>query len=278
MTTDCHVQIKKHIREQEEDIDHQFDVWHFSKSIKTKLLNSSKKKTCKELKPWIKSICNHFWWACAICENDEALLKEKWMSIIFHIQNKHTWTGNTLYHQCSHGELSREDSFSKDWISPKSQAFQALQPIVFDKTILKDMAHLTKFSYTGVLEVYHSVLNKWAPKSTHFSYKGMVARCKLAAIDFNQGQKLEQAKTMRGNKRFNVCFSKVTKSWAAKPIKEQKSMAMFFELVDQTIKAVIEKTTFEEKENIKISKNIAPIPKPDKKDVVRNQRSRFSVK
>ena len=83
---------------------------------------------------------------------------------------------------------------------------------------------------------------------------------------------------MNGNKRFNVCFSKVTKSWAAKPIKELKSMAMFSELVDQTIKAVIEKTTFEEKENIKISKNIAPIPKPDKKDVVRNQRSRFSVK
>ena len=127
------------------------------------------------------------------------------------------------------------------------------------------MAHLTKFSHTGVLEVYHSVLNKWAPQSTHFSYKRMIARCKLAAIGFNQGQKLGQAKTMSGNKRFNVCFSKVTKSWAVKPVKEQKSMAMFSELVDQTVKAVIEKTTLEEKENIKIPKNITPIPKPDKK-------------
>ena len=54
-------------------------------------------------------------------------------------------------------------------------------------------------------------------------------------------------------------------------------MAMFFELVDQTVKAVIEKSTFKEKENIKIPKNIAPIPKPDKTDVVRNQRSRFYV-
>ena len=121
-------------------------------------------------------------------------------------------------------------------------------------------------------------MNKSAPKGTHFSYKGIVARCKLAAIDFNQGQKLELAKTMSGNKRFNVCFSKVTKSLAAKPIKEQKSIAMFFELVDQTVKAVIQKTTFKEKENIKIPKNIASIPKPDKKDVVRNQRLRFSAK
>ena len=91
------------------------------------------------------------------------------------------------------------------------------------------MAHLTKFSHTGVLEAYHFVLNKWALKSTHFSYKGMVAQWKLAVINFNQGQKLDQAKTMSGNKRFNVCFSKVTKSLkksqkckslAAKPIKE----------------------------------------------------------
>ena len=53
---------------------------------------------------------------------------------------------------------------------------------------------------------------------------------------------------------------------------------MFSELVDQTVKAKMEKTTFEEKENIKFPKNIAAIPKPDKKDFVRNQRSRFIVK
>ena len=31
LTTDRHVQIKKYMREQEEDIDHKFDVCHFSK-------------------------------------------------------------------------------------------------------------------------------------------------------------------------------------------------------------------------------------------------------
>ena len=77
----------------------------------------------------------------------------------------------------------------------------------------------------------------------------------------------------------DVCFSKVTKSWAAKPIKEQKIMAMFSELVDQTVKAVIEKTTFEEKENNKFPKILHQSLNPIKKILLdRNQRSRFSVK
>lgn len=50
LTTDRHLQIKKYLTEQEEDIDHQFDVWHFSKSIKTKPLNVSKKKACEDLR------------------------------------------------------------------------------------------------------------------------------------------------------------------------------------------------------------------------------------
>ena len=33
ITTDRHIQIKKYMRE-EEDVDHQFDVWHFRKNVK----------------------------------------------------------------------------------------------------------------------------------------------------------------------------------------------------------------------------------------------------
>ena len=126
------------------------------------------------------------------------------------MQNKYQWTGHSVYHECSHADLSAEVVRSKAWLSPQSDSFIALQAIVLDKTILKDLVHLTKFSHTGILEVYHFVLNKWASKSTHFSYKGTVARCKLAAMDFNQGQDLQQAKTKLGNERYNVCFSKVT--------------------------------------------------------------------
>ena len=53
LITHRYLQIKKHLREQGQRINHQFDVWHFSKSIQTKLLKVSKKKACEELRPWI---------------------------------------------------------------------------------------------------------------------------------------------------------------------------------------------------------------------------------
>ena len=277
LTTDRHVQIKKYMREQEKEIDHQFDVWHFSKSIKIKLLHASKRKRCEQLKPWIKSICNHLWWACATCNQDQDLLKEKWTSIVFHIQNKHQWTGNFLYHECSHEMLSKEVERKKAWLSPTSEAFQSLQAIVFDKTILRDMGHLTKFSHTGVLEVYHSLLNKWAPKSTHFSYQGMVARAQLAAIDFNLGSYLEHAKTKDGEDRYNVTFSKMTGNWSAKPIKEKKCSGIFMELIDRTVYAVVNGEHVPCPEIPDLPKNIAVIPKPEKKEVIKNQKSRFTV-
>jgi len=259
LTTDRHVQIKKYMREKEEGIDHQFDVWHFSKSIKTKLLNVSKKKSCEELRQWIKSICNHLWLFIVL---DKTILKD-----LVHF----------VYLECSHADLSPEAERTKAWLSPQSDSFLALQAIVLDKTILKDLVHLTKFSHTGILEVYHSVINKWAPKSTHFSYKGMVARCKLAAMDFNQGQGLQQAKTMQGDERYNVCFSKITKTWSAKPIKETKSLALFSNFVDQTVDAVLEGKKFKDLPTSNLPRNIAPIEKPDKLVVLRNQKSRFDV-
>ena len=127
------------------------------------------------------------------------LLKEKWISLLFHIKNKHYWTEHALYHQCCHADLSTEEKCRKTWFSPESESFLALQRIVLEKTILKDMVQLTKFSHTGILEVYHSVLNKWASKSTHFSNKGMVAPCNLGTIDFNQGETFELAKTKSGD-------------------------------------------------------------------------------
>ena len=73
------------------------------------------------------------------------------------------------------------------------------------------MFQLTKFSHTRILQVYHSVLNKWASKSTHFSYIGMVTQCKLASIDLNQVETLEQAKMKNGDEWYDVFFQRLPK-------------------------------------------------------------------
>lgn len=277
ITTDRHVQIKKYMREQKPEISHQFDVWHVCKNIKSKLVACTRKKANQSLSKWIKSICNHFWWACATSQGDEVLLREKWMSILFHIQNKHQWTGYSKFQRCEHPPLENTDERKKKWIKPTSDAFKALQEIVLSKSLLADMKHMTQFSHTGTLEVYHALYNKWLPKSLHFSYQGMLTRSQLAALDFNSGSMLKQAETNTGEKRYNVCFSKITKTWSAKPVKENKTRKHLHEMIDRTITVanhdlVLEKLHIPEN----MPSNIAPIPKPTKADVVNNQKSRFT--
>ena len=277
LTTDRHMQIKKYLREEEEDIDHQFDVWHFCKNIRKKLLAAAKKKSCNDLNKWIKSICNHFWWASATCENDEQLLKEKWTSIIFHVQNIHEWSSNEIFKCCAHIPYSNEQQRNKEWLKPTSESFKVLQDIIFNKATLTDLKHVTKFSHTGALEVYHSLYNKWMPKSHHFSFSGMLARSQLAAIDFNLSCDLPQAKTMDGEDRYNVSFSKFTNKWTSKPIKEKKSRNKFHGMVSRTLEIISQRETLPTPNIPDLPQNIAPIVKPSKDEVVKSQNSRFEM-
>ena len=120
-----------------------------------------------------------------LCAGDEELLREKWTSVLFHVQNKHRWTGYKKFTKCEHSRLTKEQQKAKEWLSPRSEVYQALQKIVLDKDELKDLSYLTKFSHTGVLEIYHALYKKWAPKRQHFSYLGMITRSHLTIIDFS---------------------------------------------------------------------------------------------
>ena len=277
IATDRHMQIRKYMREEQPNIQHQFDVWHFCKNIKTKLLAASKKKSCAPLLKWMKSICNHFWWACATCERDEVILREKWTSVLFHIQNKHEWTGCSKFQACVHPAISKQEAKSKEWIKPESDAFKALQTVVLNKSLLSDLKYLTEFSHTGNLEVYHSLYNKWIPKSQHFSHLGMITRSQLAVLDFNQGSNLQHAKTKNGEKRYNVSFSKITKTWSAKPIKEAKQKEYLKDMINRTLEVVSENLTLplpDLPQNL--PSNIANEPKPNKSEVINRQISRFT--
>ena len=174
-------------------------------------------------------------WACATNEGDVEFLQEKFINILFHIQDKHEWAGHNKFTKRAHQKLTKKHMKVKEWISLKSDAFEALQAIILCKNLSKDSARLIQFFHTVVLEVYHALYNKWAPKQQHFSCVRMLTRSQLVVMDFNENIFWEQASTGQGGKRFNVTFSKVTKQWSAKPIKDKRDPWYLHQMVKETM-------------------------------------------
>ncbi|CAH1248558.1 Hypp8243 [Branchiostoma lanceolatum] len=54
-------------------INHQFDLFHVSKSIKKKLGLRAKKRCKKDISPWINCISNHLWWSSRTCGGDDVV-------------------------------------------------------------------------------------------------------------------------------------------------------------------------------------------------------------
>ena len=171
--TDRSPQVKALMKKAYANINHQFDIWHFVKIVSKKIRKASKKKGCQILLEWLPAISNHLWWSASSCNGDVVLLREKWTSILYHIVNRHMWGGATKFTQCAHRPLSRTEQRKKKWLEAGSTAFAALEAIIEDKTLLKDMAHITGFHHTGNVEVYHSVMTKYCPKREHFDFDAM---------------------------------------------------------------------------------------------------------
>lgn len=96
-----------------------------------------------------------------------------------------------------------------------------MKEILENKSLLKDVPKLSPCHQTYGLEVFHSVVNHFAPKSTHFFYAGMLARLSIAALHYNENCKRNQATRSDGQKRFGVHYPKPKKGTAAvvKPVK-----------------------------------------------------------
>ena len=272
ITTDRHVQIRAYLAKSRTDIIHQFDIWHVARSIKKKLSKKAKTKSCEELGPWIKSIINHFWWSCKGCNNDYNLLKEKWTSVLFHVRNVHRWHNYELFKMCEHGPLSKSDSKDINWLQEGTPSFHAVEQVVLDKTLIKDLRHLTEYHHTGNLEVYHSLLNKYCPKRQHFYFASMNARHQLAIMDHNSGTDRPQSVNKSGKPVFKYQFSKITKQWVEKPVKVQKKRFYLGEMMERVQEIKLNDLDLPAASLPKTPKNIAPVPRPDISDMKRSSR------
>ncbi|KAJ8048791.1 THAP domain-containing protein 1 [Holothuria leucospilota] len=239
VATDRHVSIRKLLKDDYSDIDHQFDVWHLTKSIAKKLTNKARQKGCEELGPRIPAVKNHLWWSAQHCNGDWQMLLEMWQSIVHHVTNVHHWNSGDLFCRCRYDPLSEEEQRVKKWLTPGSVAHKALSDIVFDKRLSKDLKHVTQACHTGSLEVFHNVLLKYCPKRLHFTYPTMLGRLQLAVLDHNLNVGRKQAtvskqSTQSGSKgslRYKYCYSKAAKEWISKPIMEGKSYEHLCEML-----------------------------------------------
>ena len=282
LTTDRHTTITAKMRTVFPTIDHQYDVWHLSKWVTKKLSKKAKKKGCEELTAWIQCISNHLWWCAATCNGQAEVLREKWLSMLEHIVNKHTWKSSPKFQfvkKCGHAVMSRREKKSITWLKKGSPSLVALEEVVTNQKLLKDLAKLTEFHHTGQLESYHSLMTKYVPKREHFSYNGMVARTQLAILDHNANTNRSQAEVKKGpcqgEKRYKLLCAKQRKNWVVKEIKTPKVYGYIEDMMDDVILCQ-EGKKFPYKPTQQ-AKHIAPTPKPCKQDIIEKHQSRSGM-
>ena len=183
-----------------------------------------------------------------------------------HIRGIHSWEDTKLFRKCEHGQLDKE----RKWLKTDSPSFLALKNVIENKKILADIKYLSKICHTENLEVFHSVLNKYCPRTLHFKLEGMIARTQLAVLDYNCGSNNTQATTKDGKRRYKQIFSKVTQNWVVKKISETKDGEYIHELLSSTLEASPDTTGDKLPRIGSIPPNIAPVEKPDKEEAIEN--------
>ncbi|CAC5390531.1 unnamed protein product [Mytilus coruscus] len=234
LVTDRHFSIKKFMRAEQGTTNHLFDVWHVAKGISKKLEAAAKKSGSKDIRPWIKSIVNHIYWISSSCGTNGDLKLAKWRSIVNHISNKHE-NHSILYPRCEHQPVTVD----RQWLSDGSVPYKRLKDIVESRYLLVDVPKLSPVYQTYSLEVIHSLVNHFCPKSTHFFYPTMLARLSIAALHYNENNGRQQAKTKTGEQRFSMCYPKAKKGTEA-VVKPKKTATTFGSVPYKRLKDIVE--------------------------------------
>lgn len=156
LTTDRHGGIRKLMREQYGSIVHEYDLWHIIKGVKKKLSKTGDKM----LMQWLQAIVNHLWFCAATCRGSAAMLKTKWLSILYHVRNQHEWglaLGDELT-RCDHAPYSVEQARSRTWLKADSPAYKKLQDAVTSKNLLADLERVDTFICISIIKKHLSQL------------------------------------------------------------------------------------------------------------------------
>ena len=118
--------------------------------------------------------------------------------------------------------LSLEKRSKTKWPKQGSILYKELVKIITDNRLMHELEQMVDFCHAGDIESFHSFLLKYCPKRVGYSFEGMLARTEFAILYQNNSFDRKQAITTDDKPRFNVVFSTQSKSWVARPIKENK--------------------------------------------------------
>ncbi|XP_068112065.1 uncharacterized protein [Hyperolius riggenbachi] len=281
--TDSHPGIKKLMRTDYSDINHQFDLWHYSKSIKKKLLNASRPAGCEIILDWIGPILNHFYWCSRTCKGNIEVFRDRWHGVLNHVCNIHQWRNGDVESGCKHGELTG-DNGCRPWLSKPSLAYIALRDVILCPQMDRDLKHLVFYCRTGALESFHSLVLKYRSKQHHYPMNSMEARTKLAILSNNRNTNRPQAvlKTPNrtgapaGTPQTRLVYSRLQKKWQVRkvyePMNNEHVKSIMMDVVNVTKGDL--KPVWQSRNN-KLPKNVATVERPDKSTAIAQHRSRF---
>ncbi len=277
VATDRHITIASIMRKEFPDISHQFDVWHVAKNFVKNLKAHSKKKGFELLGAWIKHLVNHLWWCCANCEGSADLLKEMWLSCLNHIRNVHSWTENTLFHECRHPPLSEEDREDIMWLKRGSPVFNLVRDDVMKTTLLKALRQLTEFCHTGQLEAFHNMLLQYCPKRLVFHHEGMKGRLLFAGLAWNAQDYRPRDTAELTTKDISVTFSKRRSDFVLKK-RSRPRVDIVQKYMSRLEEVHVNKVQLSSMHIPELLPRTSRIEKPSKEEVLAKHKSRFIKK
>ncbi|XP_063061927.1 uncharacterized protein LOC134454691 [Engraulis encrasicolus] len=274
IVTGRHPQVQEFLRER--NVNHYFDVRHFTKDFSKKLEAISKQRDCGKLKKWMKCLNNHVHFT-ASGSTSGAERAAKWTAMLNHVQDIHTHE-DPLYPACEHAVRKTRDPAK--WLQPETPVFEKLKMAMTKTRTLNDVAKLSPQPQTSTLEAFHSVIPRFAPKNVVFPYVGMLCRLYLAAIHFNENANRPQAQTADGVPLFKISLPKSKKGECR--VKCQK-IRLTFGYLDVLMDLIFDKVFVNPAPYtdamlaIRVPEDLsAQFNKPDKEEVIASFVSRFT--
>ncbi|KAL1448649.1 hypothetical protein MTO96_044021 [Rhipicephalus appendiculatus] len=120
------------------------------------------------------------------------------------------------------------------------------------------------------------------PKSSKFSYEGMLARTQIAALHYNENSSKAVLTDVNGVPRVSQKFSRGEKEWTVVPVKEKSGYGYVSVLINNVMDCIEKWPSFSDAEQASVHHHHDTLfakhgPKPTKEECRLKQSSRFAV-